>query len=169
MVTIHCDSAASVLKRMQIKKYAKDHISFESPQQFSDFIRDYLNADHLPHLIEVYEHFVGLTSLQGLRGYHKFVFDSKTNIISAFPSSLSAVDFKNVKQWTVEKFEVRKQNLLIYLSRLTLLLHRNEVLPSQIHPQQERSRRKAKKHQLKWKKKPTIPKRLFLSDESLLY
>jgi hypothetical protein len=109
-----CDSAASVLKRMQIKKYAKDHISFESPQQFSDFIRDYLNADNLPHLIEVYEHFVGLTSLQGLRGYHKFVFDSNTNIISAFPSSLSAVDFKNGKKWTVEKFEVRKQNLLIY-------------------------------------------------------
>ena len=103
-----CDSAASVLKRNQRKKYAKDHVSYETPQEFADFITNYLNDDHLPHLIDVYEHFVGTTELKGLRFYHKFIFNSTTNEISAYPSSLSAVDYKNVKRWKVEKFEVRK-------------------------------------------------------------
>lgn len=101
-----CDSAASVLKRTQRKVYAKDHKELKTPQEFRDFIENNLKSCHIPKLIEVYEHIVGFTSLHGVRLYHKFIFDSQKNIVSAYPSSLTTLEYKNVKRWNVERFKV---------------------------------------------------------------
>jgi hypothetical protein len=116
-----CDSAASVLKRTQRKVFAKNHISLETPEDFARFIQENLKSVHHPHLIEVAEQLVGLSKLEGLRLYHKFVFNSSTNVISAYPSSLTALEFKNVKCWTVDSFEVRFRQTLFILTLMLII------------------------------------------------
>ena len=110
-----------------------------------------MNDAHKPHLIDVYEHLVGATNLHGLRLYHKFIFDSSANVISAYPSSMNTLEYKNVKQWTVADFKVNAHSDSLFQPLIPSPHQKRGALYSEAQKKQT----KAKKKQVEVEEEPT--------------